>query len=349
MFKQLCLASFALVVVMIVDPASATAQDNANKTSQDRPPVKFAIAIHGGAGSMAASLTDSQKAAYEKSLTAALRQGRDMLNDGTAALDVVEQVIRTLEDDPLFNAGRGAVFNAAGSHELDASIMDGRDRSCGAVAGVRTVKNPVSLARLVMTKTPHVLLAADGAEQFAEEMEVERVETTYFDTDRQRQRWQAARQAIDSRRQESPPTTANQKDEKMGTVGCVVLDRHGNLAAGTSTGGLTNKRYGRIGDSPIIGAGTFADNATCAVSCTGIGEHFIRNAVAYDVSARMEYKGEPVADAVAHILHQKLQPGYGGIIAVSRSGEIALDFNTPAMFRAAADSNGRFEVGIGRE
>lgn len=349
MFKPLCRAAITFAVLIVAVNFAANAQDVPNNDSQDRPAVKFAIAIHGGAGSMAASLDDTQKAAYEKSLAAALRQGRDMLDDGATALDVVEQVIRTLEDDPLFNAGRGAVFNAEGSHELDASIMDGRGRSCGAVAGVRTVKNPVSLARLVMTKTPHVLLAADGAERFAEEMEVERVETTYFDTDRQRQRWQKVRQAAESRQQESPPTTAAAQDEKMGTVGCVALDRHGNLAAGTSTGGLTNKRYGRIGDSPIIGAGTFADNATCAVSCTGIGEHFIRHAVAYDVSARMEYKEEPLADAASHILREKLQPGYGGIIAVSRTGELALDFNTPAMFRGAADSSGRFEVGIGRE
>ena len=317
---------------------------NAQSTETDSLTEKYAIAIHGGAGSMAATLDEAERAAYEKSLTAALGQGRDLLADGATALDVVEKVIRTLEDDPRFNAGRGAVFNAEGSHELDASIMDGRDRSCGGVAGVRTVKNPISLAKLVMTKTPHVLLSNDGAERFAGEMNVARVETTYFDTDRQRLRWKAVQEAI-----RTSQADAKIKDEKMGTVGCVVLDRYGNLAAGTSTGGLTNKRYGRIGDSPVIGAGTYADNATCAVSCTGIGEHFIRNAVAYDVSARMAYKEESVGEAVRQIIHEKLEPNFGGIIAVSRTGEIALDFNTAGMFRGAADANGRFEIGIGRE
>ena len=306
--------------------------------------VKFAIAIHGGAGSTPAMLEESGKAIYEKALTEALRHGRDMLADGATALDVVEQVVRILEYDPLFNAGKGSVFNAEGSHELDASIMDGRDRSCGAVAGVSTVKNPVSLARLVMTKTPHVLLAADGAEQFAGEMGVPRVETKYFDTERQFERWQKVMNAASEQEAE-----AADRERKMGTVGCVVLDQYGNLAAGTSTGGLTNKRYGRIGDSPIVGAGTFADNATCAVSCTGTGEYFIRNAIAFDVSARMAYRGDSLSEAVHEIIHEKLQPGIGGIIAVSHTGEITMDFNTPGMFRGAADSNGRLEVGTGRE
>lgn len=303
--------------------------------------LEFAIAIHGGAGSLPAALNEDEQAEYEKALTAALRKGRDLLADGTAALDVVEQVIQHLEDDPRFNAGRGAVFNAKGQHELDASIMDGRTHSCGAVAGVRSVKNPIALARLVMTKTPHVLLATDGAERFADEMNVERVEQEYFRTQQQYERWQKVRQAASA-------SDDDTREEKMGTVGCVVLDRYGNLAAGTSTGGLTNKKYGRVGDSPIIGAGTYADNATCAVSCTGVGEHYIRYAVAHDASARVAYLGESIAKAVQHIIHQKLKPGYGGIIAVSRTGEIAMDFNTPGMFRGAADSKGRFEIGLGK-
>ena len=324
----------------IIMPLSVSGQEDASTPERE---VKFAIAIHGGAGTTPAMLDEDQRAVYEKSLSAALRHGRDLLADGVNALDVGEQVVSRLEDDPLFNAGKGAVYNAAGGHELDASIMDGRDRSCGAVASVRTIKNPVSLARLVMTKTPHVLLAADGAEKFADEMQVARVETTYFNTQRQFERWQKIINAVNEQEAE-----AADRERKMGTVGCVVLDQYGNLAAGTSTGGLTNKRYGRIGDSPIVGAGTYADNATCAVSCTGTGEFFIRNAIAFDVSARMAYKGDSLSEAVRQILHEKLDPGIGGIIAVSREGDLVMDFNTPGMFRGAADSSGRFEIGTGR-
>jgi len=332
-----------LAALLALSAVVAGAQQPSEDRSNEEQTVNYAIAIHGGAGSSPATLDEAARVRYEKALTAALRHGRDQLDDGAAALDVVEQVIRILEDDPLFNAGKGAVYNATGEHELDASIMDGRDRSCGGVAGVRTVKNPIALARLVMTETPHVLLAADGAERFADEMQVERVEPEHFDTERQYQRWQKVRNAS------SGQSEQQQRERKMGTVGCVALDRYGNLAAGTSTGGLTNKRYGRVGDSPIVGAGTYADNDTCAVSCTGIGEHFIRNAVAYDVSARMRYKAISLSEAVRQIIHEKLEPGHGGIIAVSGAGEIALDFNTPGMFRGAADSTGRFEIGTGRE
>ena len=333
------LLSSLLAVTWIEHSAAeeSTTRDTAEK------PVKYAIAIHGGAGTTPAMLDDAQRTVYEKSLSAALRHGRDMLADGATALDVVEEVVRLLEDDPLFNAGKGAVYNAAGEHELDASIMDGRDRSCGGVAGVRTIRNPVSLARLVMTRTPHVLLAADGAERFADEMDVARVEPTYFDTQRQYERWQKVISATSEREAE-----AADRERKMGTVGCVVLDQYGNLAAATSTGGLTNKRFGRIGDSPIVGAGTYADNNTCAVSCTGTGEYFIRNAIAFDVSARMAYKGDSISEAVRQILHDKLDDGIGGIIGVSRDGDVVMDFNTPGMFRGAADSAGRFEVGTGR-
>ena len=258
-------------------------------------------------------------------------------------MDAVEQVIRFLEDDPQFNAGKGAVFNSDGGHELDASIMDGQTKACGAVAGVKTVKNPISLARLVMTKTQHVLLAGDGADRFAKEMKVDTVDQKYFWTEEQHQAWLKAREKQKQLEGDTPSSTAHK-----GTVGCVALDKQGNLAAGTSTGGLTNKKYGRVGDSPIIGAGTYADNKTCAVSCTGIGEHFIRNAVAYDVSARMAYKGGSVKEAVSHVIHQILKPGDGGMIALAHDGSISMDFNTPGMARAAADSSGRFEVQLGK-
>ena len=244
-------------------------------------------------------------------------------------MDAVERVIRELEDDPIFNAGRGAVLNSEGGAELDASIMDGRTKACGAVASVRIAKNPISLARLVMTETRHVLLAAHGADRFAEEMKVDLVDNDYFRTDAQIKRWKAI------------------KAKEQGTVGCVALDSHGNLAAGTSTGGLMNKKYGRVGDSPIIGAGTYADNRTCAVSCTGVGEHYIRHAIAHDVSARMEYKQQSLRAAAHAAMHKTLKPGMGGIIAVDKDGNIALDFNTAGMSRAAADANGKWIVELG--
>jgi beta-aspartyl-peptidase (threonine type) len=251
-----------------------------------------------------------------------------------------------MEDDPVFNAGRGAVFNHQGANELDASIMDGRDRSCGAVGGVRTVKNPISLARLVMTRTPHVLLVADGAEKFAAEMGVELVEPSYFSTDDQRESLQRAQQAEAAQGKEA--AARQTASDHLGTVGCVALDRHSNLAAGTSTGGLTNKRYGRLGDSPVIGAGTFADNATCAVSCTGRGEDFIRNAIAFHISALMQYDHKSIQQAVESVVTDKQHPIEGGIIAVSREGAITMQFNTAGMSRGAADSAGRFEIALGK-
>jgi beta-aspartyl-peptidase (threonine type) len=225
---------------------------------------RYALALHGGAGTEPDKMTAAERAEMEASLGKALDIGLAILKNNGTSLDAVEQVIRALEDDPLYNAGRGACFNAVGTHELDASIMDGATKACGAVAGVRTVRNPISLARLVMEKTRHVLLMGDGAEAFADEMKVERVKNEWFSTDRQRKRLEAAR----AREKAQQPDTT----KKMGTVGCVALDLLGNLAAGTSTGGITNKRWGRIGDSPIIGAGNYADNGTVAVSCTGTGD-----------------------------------------------------------------------------
>lgn len=299
---------------------------------------RFAVAIHGGALDDVAKISAERRAALEAGLKKALEKGRGILAEGGTSLDAVEQVIRVLEDDPHFNAGKGAVYNSVGGHELDASIMDGRNKACGAVAAVTTVKNPISLARLVMTNTRHVLLMSAGAEKFADEMQVERVDNQYFDTDFQFQQWQERK-----RRQK-----AEAGPDKKGTVGCVALDVHGNLAAGTSTGGLTNKKFGRVGDSPIIGAGTYADNSTCAVSCTGIGEQFIRNAVSYDIAARMRYAKQPLADAVREILEKTLNPKDGGITAIAADGTIVMDFNTDGMSRAAADSSGRFEVKLAR-
>ena len=317
-------------IVTLVFVGGLTAQPN-------RLASEYAIAIHGGAGKVPS--TEEWRSARAETLRNTLKSGSEMLQQGGASLDVVETVIRMLEDSPYFNAGKGAVFNQAGTHELDASIMDGRTRACGGVGGVRTIRHPISLARLVMTETKHVLLVTDGAERFADQMaekhDMERVENSYFSTEHQRRkllRAQSEGRAVDP--------------DSKGTVGCVALDRHGNLAAGTSTGGLTNKRFGRIGDSPIVGAGTFADNESCAVSCTGIGEDFIRNAVAFDVSARMLYRGDTVKTAVQSILHDPNHTVRGGIIAVAHNGEITMQFNTEGMARAAADSHGRFEIHV---
>jgi L-asparaginase / beta-aspartyl-peptidase len=313
---------------------SVAAQDKA----QSKP--RFAIALHGGAGR---SPADESKA-VEASLAKALEMGVEILKKDGTSLDAVEQVIRFLEDDPLFNAGKGAVFNSAGTHELDASIMDGRTLGGGGVAAVRTVRHPISLARLVMEKTKHVLLTSDGAEKFADEMNVERVENRWFSTEKRRQELEKARRAEAAGKQ----SRLQADDKHYGTVGCVALDSQGNLAAGTSTGGRTNKKYGRVGDSPILGAGTYANNASCAVSGTGLGEQFIRHAVGYDISARMLYRKQPLKEAVADVLHKVLNPGDGGLIALGADGTIVMDFSTEGMARAAADSSGSREVKIER-
>lgn len=295
--------------------------------------VEYALVIHGGAGSTPGKASAQQREEAMESLERALRTGLDLLAEGRSSLDAVERVLRLLEDDPQFNAGKGSVFNAAGGHELDASIMDGATLACGGVAGVTTVKNPIILSRLVMEQTPHVLLAGEGAERFADRMGVERVDQEYFFTQR---RWEALQRA----RQKASAVG------EQGTVGAVALDRAGNLAAGTSTGGRTNKMLGRVGDSPIVGAGTYADNATCAVSGTGKGEEFIRHSVAYSISALMAERGVSVREAAEQIVLGRLEPGDGGVIVLGADGSVAMVFNTEAMYRGAADSTGRFEVAI---
>lgn len=303
---------------------------------------RFAIALHGGAGQ---SPKEDTAGAVMVSLGKALDIGVDVLKQGGTSLDAVEQVIQFLEDDPLFNAGRGAVFNAAGQHELDASIMDGKTLGCGGVAGVRTVQHPISLARLVMEKTEHVLLATDGAEKFADEMgeKIVRVKNSWFSTKKRQEELEKAQKAAKNKQ-----ANIHSTDLYHSTVGCVALDSHGNLAAGTSTGGRTNKNYGRVGDSPIIGAGTYANNATCAVSGTGLGEQYIRHAVGFNISARMAYLKQPLKDAVHEVLYKTLDPDDGGLIAVSSVGTIEMDYTTAGMARAAADSTGFREVKIGR-
>ena len=292
----------------------------------------YTIVIHGGAGTINESMPDSIKEEYYASLGNALSIGKGVLADGGTSLDAVEKVLRYFEEDPKFNAGIGAVFTSDTTHELDASIMDGKDLSCGAVAGVEHIAHPISLARLVMEKSPHVLLAYGGAEEFARTMGVGLVPNSYFDTP--------------LRRQQLDEYLKKQKEGNHGTCGCVALDEYGNLAAGTSTGGMTGKLPGRIGDSPLIGDGTYADNKTCAVSGTGWGEKFIKHAVAFNISALMAYSGMPLSDAVHEIIFDVLQPDDGGVIAVDKDGNYAMEFNTSGMFRGVATSSGTFEVKI---
>ncbi len=327
------LLSILLLAAACAAPEPAETAVSAAEEAPQR--LGWAIAIHGGAGVIPQTMEEESKQAYFDHLEAALAVGRDMLAGGAEALDVVERVIHALEDSPLFNAGKGAVCTHDGKNELDAAIMDGRDLNCGAVSGVSTVKNPISLARKVMTESPHVFFVREGAERFADEMGLERVDSDYFFVQR---RWDALQKALAKEEQ--------QAEEKHGTVGCVVLDQAGNLAAGTSTGGMTNKRFGRVGDVPVIGAGTYANNKTAAISCTGWGEKFIRNNVAHDVSALMEYKNLSLEEAAKTVIHHKLDPGDGGLIAVGHNGDIALVFNSEGMFRGAANSAGRFDVAI---
>ena len=295
------------------------------------------IAIHGGAGTiLRSSMTPKKEQQYTTALREALHAGYDILNRGGTALDAVEIAIKSLEDCPLFNAGKGSVYNNAGKHEMDASIMSGKDISAGAVSLIRNVKNPITLARAVMEKSEHVFLCGEGAEIFAREHHLPFEPDTYFDTAFRYEQWQEAKKTDGSFLDHNVTVT----DKKFGTVGAVAIDIHGDLAAGTSTGGMTNKKYGRVGDSPIIGAGTYANNNTCAISCTGHGELFIRSVVAYDISCLMEYKNFTLAEACNEVVMKKLVAinGEGGLIAIDKYGNIELPFNSEGMYRAMKNS-----------
>jgi beta-aspartyl-peptidase (threonine type) len=304
----------------------------------------FAIALHGGAGTIRRDLPAVEIQRFKAGLSAALALGQAMLETGAAAVDVVEAVVKKLEDNPLFNAARGGVLNSAGVVEMDAAIMDGSTRRCGGVTGVTTVKNPVGLARLVMELTPHVLMTGQGAEALAQEFNVERADGDYFRTPQRVEQWRAA-QARRVIATDMGQDLDDLDEGARGTVGCVVRDHKGRLAAGTSTGGMTNKLPGRSGDTPLIGCGTFADER-CAVSCTGQGEEFIRHVVAHSVAALMEHGGKSLDEAAQIVIHQRLKAGDGGLIAVDRDGHISMPFNTVGMFRAAANAMDYWEVSI---
>lgn len=326
------------ILSIVIFTAALVLGINCSAENKADAPV-FGIVIHGGAGNMyREKMPIERQKAYEAKLKEALDEGYKILENGGSSLDAVEAAIRIMEDCPLFNAGKGAVFTGEGVNELDASVMDGKSLNAGAVAGVKHIKNPISLARLVMDKSPHVMLTGSGAEAFAKQNGVETVPNKYFYTKR---RWESLQRA---RKREKE----KKMKEKFGTVGAVALDSQGNLSAGTSTGGMTNKKWGRVGDSPVIGAGTYANNRSCAVSATGHGEYFIRNVVAYDISALMEYKGLSLQKAAHLVIMEKLKSikARGGIIAIDNKGNVALPFNTTGMHRGYKLSTGKSEIAI---
>jgi beta-aspartyl-peptidase (threonine type) len=371
--------SLLLILVFFFLPATAQKRGGAElKQLQSPQNPRLGFVIHGGAGVIKrGSMSPEKEAEYRKKLEEAALAGYKALQDGKTGLDAVEIAIRMLEDSPLFNAGKGAVFTADGKNELDASIMDGKTLKAGAVAGLHHVKNPISLARKVMENSPHVMMVGDGAEKFAREQNVELVNEKYFWT---QERWDSLQRIIKEEKEkekkvqspksevQSPKSKVQSQTEKsldsrlstldspslrelaynkFGTVGAVALDKDGNLAAGTSTGGMTYKKFGRVGDAPIIGAGTYANNATCAISATGWGEFFIRLGVARDISATMEYRGMPVQQAADAVMNKvKTLGGDGGVIAIDKFGNIGISFNSEGMYRAYINSDGKPVVEI---
>jgi L-asparaginase / beta-aspartyl-peptidase len=327
MKRNLIFYSSLVVILLCFSDCSNNRKSREQLAETNVPRQEWAIVIHGGAGVITREkMTPELDKEFRSALNEAMNTGRKILIEGGTALEAVEKTINVMEDNPLFNAGKGAVFTHDGKNELDAAIMDGSTLAAGAVAGVTDIKNPVTAARYVMTKSEHVMLAGAGASQFAKEQGLEIVDPSYFYTEK---RYSELQEIL--------------KKEKYGTVGCCALDRNGNLAAGTSTGGMTNKKYNRIGDAPIIGAGTYANNKTCAVSATGHGEFFIRWTVAHDISALMEYKGLSLKEASELVVNDKLVKagGSGGVICVDKSGNISMPFNSEGMFRGFATADGK--------
>jgi len=344
---------FVLTIIFVCCKQKENTSTSGNIKEQLVP--EFSIAIHGGAGTiLKKNMTLEKESAFKATLEEAIQTGYAILKDGGTSLDAVTKTINIMEDSPLFNAGKGAVFTNAETNEHDASIMDGQTLNAGASAGTTIVKNPINLAKAIMDNSPHVMLSGQGANNFAKEKGLQVVDPSYFYTERRfnsLQKAKASEKVELDHNDKSAYYDADIKDSKFGTVGCVALDKHGNLAAGTSTGGMTNKRWGRIGDSPIIGAGTYANNNTCAVSSTGWGEYFIRGMVAYDISALMEYKSMSLEEAAKEVIQNKLTAlgGTGGIIAVDKNGNVAMEFNTAGMYRANMNDKGELVVEIYKE
>jgi beta-aspartyl-peptidase (threonine type) len=330
----------------------STSKQNETMTKQN----EFAIIIHGGAGTiLKKNLSDEKEKAYKVKLEHAIRTGYTILKDGGTSQEAVLKTIQVMEESPLFNAGKGAVFTHEETNELDASFMDGKTLNAGAVAGVMNVKSPIELAVKIMTDSDHVMLSGKGASLFAKEKGLEIVDPAYFYTEKRFNSLQNIKDkektAVDPDDKKAAFYDADIKNSKFGTVGCVALDKDGNIAAGTSTGGMTNKRWGRIGDAPIIGSGTYANNKTCGVSSTGWGEYFIRSQVAYDISAQMEYQQKTLKEATADVIQNKLTKlgGTGGVVALDKNGNMSFEFNTAGMYRASMDDKGELIVKIYKE
>jgi len=330
------------LVILCIVILSSCGDNKKDMTTKKTSKEDYALVIHGGAGTiLKKNMTLEAEQKYLMALEFALKTGEEVLKNGGTSLEAVQKTIKTMEDSPLFNAGKGAVFNHKGENEMDASIMNGADLNAGAVGGVRTVRNPINAAIAVMEKSEHVLLTGKGAEQFSKEQNLEIVDPSYFYSER---RWKSLQKV----KSKDIGSVEEFKDYKFGTVGAVALDKAGNIVAGTSTGGMTNKKWNRIGDSPIIGAGTYANNETCGISCTGHGEFFIRYAVAHDISAAMEYKGLSVEEAGDLVINDKLVKagGDGGAIILDRQGNISMPFNSAGMYRGYVKSSGERVVKI---
>ncbi|WNB17430.1 isoaspartyl peptidase/L-asparaginase family protein [Marivirga arenosa] len=350
---QIIFPLFIILILVACDPTTRKSPEEKEiSTEQVAGPKEvmqgpISLVIHGGAGTIKReNMTEEKDAEYRAKLAEALEAGYAKLEDGAPAMEAVIAAIQIMEESPLFNAGKGAVFTNEGKNELDAAVMDGKTRNAGAVAGVSTIKSPIEAALSVMKDSPHVMMAGKGAEKFAAEQGLEIVDPEYFFT---QSRYDAL-QRVKAREEEKGRSAAllDFPDSKFGTVGCVALDKDGNIAAGTSTGGMTNKRYGRIGDAPIIAAGTYADNLTCGVSATGHGEYFIRSVVAYDIAAKMKYAGMSLEAAANKVVYDELVEfgGGGGIIALDRAGNISMPFNTSGMYRGYMNEKGTPKVYI---
>lgn len=353
MYRYLTLFFVIMLVLSCENSEKSTSETMNLSENSSTKAENFGIVIHGGAGTILKEhMNDSLENAYREKLTEAVSIGHEILKNGGTSLEAVTHTINVLEDSPLFNAGKGAVFTHEGRNELDASIMDGSTLNAGAVAGLRHIKNPINLARDVMQKSEHVMLFGSGAEEFAKSLGYEMMDTSYFYTEN---RYKSLQRILDKEKAQNQKKVSAEvplvKISKFGTVGCAALDKHGNLAAGTSTGGMTNKRWNRIGDSPIIGAGTYANNKTCAVSSTGWGEYFIRSVAAYDISALMEYKGMTLQEAASEVIQKKVPAlgGDGGIVAIDKDGNVAMEFNTAGMYRATMNAEGELVIKMYKE
>lgn len=334
------IARTLIIIVLCVMACESGKPPAQSSTAKEKPPIT--LVIHGGAGTIRKDkMTEDQERAYHDALRQALDKGYGVLSSGGTSIDAIIAAIEVMENSPLFNAGKGAVFTYSGKNELDASIMDGSNLKAGAVAGVTTVKNPIKAAYAVMTKSEHVMLAGRGADAFAAEQGLEIVDPSYFVDSTRYQQYLNRKKAAGK-----DGASSEDKQKKFGTVGAVALDQFGNIAAGTSTGGMSDKKYGRVGDSPIIGAGTYANNRTCAVSATGWGEFFIRLAVAHDISAMMEYGGLSLKNASDSVIMKKLPAlgGDGGIVAIDTRGNIAMTFNTEGMYRGYIREKGKAQT-----